>query len=295
MRFLRNFTLSVVVLLCASLIQAQSKVKTITPTFTTIDVPGATITYVTGINTAGDMVGWYANSDSGPYHSFLLSGGSFMFFDYPGAVSTVATAINDSGLIVGIEGDGYTIFDKGFLYDGTTFTPVKVGANSRTFLWGVDNAGDLAGGAGSANSTRAFVKQGGNFKSVKFPGSYIYAYATGINNFGQIVGWTAEGSTGDSYLYANGKFKKIDVAGGTATTAFSINDGGLVVGYYQDIAQFYSFAYYKGKFVSFGYPGAVVTGAYGVSSTGQIVGAYTLENQTYHGFVTTPITSADFR
>ncbi len=293
MKPLRRYLISAL-LLCAPLLFAQSKLKTITPTFTTIDVPGALQTVITGINSAGEMVGWYSNSDSGPYHSFSYSGGNFTFFDYPGAASTIANGINDSGLIVGIEGDDYSIFDKGFLYDGVTFSSLKVGANSRTFLWGVDNAGDLAGGAGSANATRAFVKQGGNLKAVNFPGPYVYSYATGFNNLGQIVGWTSEGSTGDSYLYSRGKFKKIDVSGAIQTVAFSINDNGLAVGYYQDASGFPAFAFYKGKLLSFSYPGAVATGAYGVDGTGQVVGEYSLDFQTYHGFVTSPITSSDF-
>ena len=43
--------------------------------------------------------------------------GQFTFFDYPGAVSTLATGINDAGLIVGFSGD---LYDRGFVYDGTT-------------------------------------------------------------------------------------------------------------------------------------------------------------------------------
>ena len=217
------------------------------------------------------------------------------FFDYPGAYSTQATGINDAGLIVGFEGDAGNIHDKGFLYDGTTFTPVKVGRNTRTLVWGIDNAGDLAGGAGSANLTRALVQQSGSFKPVNFPGSYVYAYATGINALGQIVGWTVEGSAGDSYLYTDGKFRMIDVAGAQQTAAFSINDNGVVVGYYQEVSQVPAFAFYKGKFVSFGYPGAVETLAYGINNAGQVVGAYTLDYQTFHGFMTSPITSADFQ
>src|SRR5437773_12498902 len=80
--------------LCVPLASAQL-------TYTSIDVPGAGYTSVQGINTAGDMVGYYGNTSNGPFHGFLLRGGNFTFFDYPGAGSTVASKINDSGLIVG--------------------------------------------------------------------------------------------------------------------------------------------------------------------------------------------------
>jgi probable HAF family extracellular repeat protein len=35
------------------------------------------------------------------------------------------------------------------------------------------------------------------------------------------------------------------------------------------------------------------TGALGINNLGQIVGSYTFDQQTYHGFVTNPIASAD--
>ena len=48
---------AILVIISASLVQAQAKIKSLDLTFTTIDVPGATGTEVLGINQAGDMVG----------------------------------------------------------------------------------------------------------------------------------------------------------------------------------------------------------------------------------------------
>ena len=288
MTFLRGSALVLCMLTCASFLRAQSNVKTINVTFTTIDVPGAVETGIAGINTAGEMVGFYANSVGGSLHSFSLSSGVFSFFDYPGAVSTEATGINDSGLIVGFDGD---FFDNGFLYDGTTFTDVVDGQNTRTFVLGIDNAGDMAGGAGTPYTTKAFVRHGARFVPIKFPGTYSYAYTTGINNLGQVVGW----ADSDSYLYAHGKFKIIDFPGANLTAAFSINDNGIVVGYYQMNAIVIGFALKNGKFLSFSYPNAVETFVYGVNKVEQIVGTYSTDYQTFHGFVTNPITSADFQ
>ena len=291
MRLLHLLAFVICMVSCVSPAFAQSdrsNVKNITPTFTTIDVPGAADTGVSGINTPGEMVGSYTYSKDGDSHGFSVTNGTFAFFDYPGAVSTRPNGINDSGLIVGFDGD---FFDNGFLYDGTTFTDVIDGQNTRTFVWGIDDAGDLAGGAGTPYTTKAFVNHAGRFISIKFPGSYTYAYTTGINSLGQIVGWTDS----DSYLYSHGKVKNIDFPGANLTAAFGINDAGIVVGYYQMNAIFIGLALMKGKFLSFSYPNAVETFAYGINKTGQIVGTYTLDYQTYHGFVTNPITSEDFQ
>lgn len=273
----------------AQVSERNGTIKVVTPTFTTIDVPGALQTGIAAINSLGTMTGFYALTTASQYfHSFSLDGGDFAFFDYPGASSTEATGINDSGLIVGFEGD---FLDNGFTFDGTSFTTLTDGSNTRTFVWGINNAGDMAGGAGSPYTTEAFVLHGGQFIPLNFPGSYTYAYATGVNNLLQVVGWADT----HSYLYANGKFKNIDFPGANLTAAFSINDKGIIVGYYQMNAIVIAFAWKKGKFLSFSYPGAVETFAYGISQGGQIVGTYTLDYNTWHGFVTNPITEADFQ
>jgi probable HAF family extracellular repeat protein len=83
------------VLLAVSLVAVAAQ-----GTFTTIDVPGATGTNVTGINPRGDIVGQYTDAD-GVEHGFLLSGGEFTMIDVPSAMSTSAIGINPEGDIVG--------------------------------------------------------------------------------------------------------------------------------------------------------------------------------------------------
>lgn len=289
MTFLRTFRFVPVLLAFVAAALAQSNVKNLNLAFTTIDVPGATLTSVNGINTAGDMVGWYANDSFGPYHSFLLKAGNFTFFDYPGAVSTEAMGINDSGLIVGFEGD---FFSKGFLYDGTAFTTIRVARNSRTQPYGINNAGDVVGGAGTPYETLAFVMHGGAFKVVNFPGSHVYAYAAGINNVGQIVGWSTPDNA--AYLYSKGRFSPIAFPGAVETVALSINDNGFIVGWYGVGGNEFGFVAKNGKFMSFSYPG-FQTFAQGINSSGQIIGSYTNDFETVHGFVTSPITAEDLQ
>jgi probable HAF family extracellular repeat protein len=270
---------------------AQSNVKTIQPTFTTVDVPGATINSVNGINTAGDMVGWYADSSSGPYHAFLVKGGNMSFFDHPGSVSTLATGINDSGLIIGYTGDFY---DTGFTYDGNTFAKVQPAKQSRTFLYGINNAGEIVGGAGTPYTTIGIDLKNGKFKTIKFPGSYVYAYATGINNLGEIVGYTDVET--HAFTYLNGKFQRIDFPGSSESEAWGVNDTGVVVGWYATSGGCVcAYAVHNGNFVSFSYPGAQATIAISINSFGNIVGEYTFDFVTYHGFVTNPISTIDFK
>src|SRR4051794_40315806 len=56
--------------------------------FDTIDVPGATLTDINGINDSGRIVGSYAAG--GVTHGFLLSDDEYVTLDVPGATSTAA-------------------------------------------------------------------------------------------------------------------------------------------------------------------------------------------------------------
>lgn len=273
----------------------SNNIRTINPTFTTIDVPGAEVTGVQSINTAGDMAGVYAPMNRGPAHAFLLTNGVFTYFDYPGAYSTLAYGINDIGLIVGFAYFNGGATAQGFKYNGTTFSLFNDGLNSATFGMGINNAGVIVGGTGSIYETTGFELRGVGYKSITPPGNNIYVYATGINNFGQVIGWT--GSSPDSgFAYHNGRYSTIVVPGSFATEAHGLNDSGVIVGWYETLGDCTcAFALKNGAYLSFGYPGALGTFAAGINSAGQVVGSYTFDNTTFHGFVTSPITNGDFR
>src|SRR5262245_39322126 len=82
--------------------------------FTTIDVPGASLTDVNGINNSGQVVGSFTSG--GVSHGFLLSAGVYTTLDVPGATSTAAWDINDSGQVAGsYTADGTT---HAFLWSG---------------------------------------------------------------------------------------------------------------------------------------------------------------------------------
>ena len=78
----------------------RSYLRNLDGSFTFIDAPGATATFVEGgINNLGDIVGDF-DSPTGT-HGFLLSGGMFTIIDAPGAKATFAIGINDLDEIVG--------------------------------------------------------------------------------------------------------------------------------------------------------------------------------------------------
>jgi uncharacterized membrane protein len=70
-------------------------------TFTTIDVPGATSTFVNGVSDHGQIVGQYRLTTTGIDHGFTERGGTFATIDVPGAAFTQAIGVSDRGQIVG--------------------------------------------------------------------------------------------------------------------------------------------------------------------------------------------------
>src|SRR5262249_20235676 len=113
-----------------------------TYTYTTIDDPAANSgvgTVATGINNAGQIVGYYVNA-SGVYQGFLYSGGTYTALSDPlGTNGTYALGINDSGQIVGYYFDSNHV-QHGFLYSGgRTYTDLAGPA------YGINDVGQIVG------------------------------------------------------------------------------------------------------------------------------------------------------
>lgn len=293
---------TVLVLLVLSL-AAQAQIETAPVTFTTVDFPGAGFSGVSGINSFGDMVGDYGTINNGfDGHGFLYKDGVFTSIDYPGAFITTASGINDSGLIAGtVEFQGGLV-SHGFLYDGQTFNLFDYPGQPQTSALSLNNAGTVVGAAGNFGAVvHAFKMQNGVFQGVDPPISADFKEASGINNFGEIALLAALGKDCNEYgfMFANGKFKLLVFPGAAGfTEAHGINDSRIVVGWYFITGQnggLFSFAYKNGKYVSLAFPGAIETLAGAINDAGQIVGGYVLPDFSEHGFVTSPISDADFR
>ena len=292
MKSLFKLVLTLSFALNVQVVFAQSKIETLNLTFTTIDVPGASLTNVAGINSNGDMVGWYSPTGGSFASGFLLTAGTFTFINYPSGYDTEATGINDSGVVIGysyITGEDV----NGFTYQGGVFKTIQIAGYPDTYAQGIDNAGDMVGGYGFG-SANGFEQSGTKFRNVTPPGGKGIVTANAINNFGEIVGWSYDN---DGFLYQHGRYRTISVPNSyLSTEALGINDSGMVVGWYLGCAPTcteHGFVLMKGKYLSLDYPGAMQTYAYGINNAGQIVGSYTFDQQTFHGFVTSPVTASD--
>jgi uncharacterized membrane protein len=119
--------------------------------------------------------------------------------------------------------------------------------------------------------------------------------ALGINNASMIVGglYKSEGGFWVPWAYERGtsRFLRLPIEG----VAFGVNDNNMIVGWWYNGGAQVGFVWSKGRMISLVYPGAFATTALGINNAGQVVGDYTLGIATEnHGFVTSPVTDADF-
>jgi probable HAF family extracellular repeat protein len=244
--------------------------------FTTIDVPGARDTKLWGINSNGDVVGYYTEGVGLPFHGFLqISDGSVQTIDVPFAEATytAARAINDNGDIVGRYGlaDGN---ERGWLLHNGLFTVIAVpGATSTTAL-GINNLGAIVGAYNVGPIPHGYVLTGGCFTTIDIPDA-ILTNVRGINDVGDIVGRydTADHILHGYVLTADGHFQALDFPTATMeTVAGAINAKGEIVGRTVTASGTHGFLFKHGRFRQIDFPGATTTEAAGIAD--DIVGSY---------------------
>jgi probable HAF family extracellular repeat protein len=255
------------------------------PTFTQIDYPGATSTQSWGINSRGDIVGYYVNADKST-HGFLLSGGHFTSIDFPGAAVTLVNGINSRGDIVGEFGVTLTSSHRGFqLSIKGVFTPIDYPGATYTSGIGITPGGDILGIYNFAdNVSHGFILSEDRYTSFDFPGS-TGTVPNGIDAQGDIVGGYAIGSVSHGFRLSNGNFTSFDVPDAVFTTATGANASGNIVGRYRDAAGVnHGFLMNGNQFTTIDYPDASFTGSTSIDPAGNIVGRCTVGGLT-HGFL----------
>ena len=254
--------------------------------FTTLDVPGSTLTQAYGINDSGQVVGLY--EDTRGLHGFLFSGGAYTSLDVPGPNWTQPNGINASGEIVGWYNG---VQNHGFLLNGGNYTTLDVPGAIFTIATGINNAGQVVGTWGNGQRTFPFLLSGITYTTFNTPGSYASG-AYGINNAGQIVGYNQ--TTGDlrthGFLLSGGgtNYTSIDVPGAYNTETTGINDFGQIVGFYDQNGIEHGFLMSNGSYATLDVLGATSTQVWGINDLGDIVGNYTDASGNEHGFLATP-------
>jgi hypothetical protein len=250
--------------------------------FTTIDVPGASLTDINGINNSGQVVGTY--TAGGISHGFLLSNGIYTTLDVPGATATVAWDINDSGQIAGSYTAGGTT--HGFLLSDGTYSTIDVPGATRTMPRGIGDSGTVVGEYTTDGTAHGFVLDAGTVTPIDVPGAAFTSYASEINDAGEIVGRFDLPGTNSGYLLSAGTYTTLTFPGATSSAALGINDSGEVLGGYTAGGIRHGFLLRDGTYTPFDVPGATFTTPRKINDSGLIAGGYGAGTTT-HGFLAT--------
>lgn len=238
--------------------------------FSTINVPGSIWTVASGINSSGQIVGWFSTGSG-----FLDTNGSFSIISF--ADSTINPwGINSSGKVVG------TYFPSnaanlGFSYFNGSFSCCFHGiydAYQGVSLTGINDRGQIVGSGYDDNAGRRvnFLDTNGSFSTINAPGDLL-----GVNNQDQFVGIYHSGGQALGFLDTNGVITTISVPGSIATEAHSINNFGQIVGtYWTSSGEQLGFKYNDstGVFSTISAPGSDLTVVYGINDLDQIVGYF---------------------
>ena len=267
---------------------------------TAIDYPGAANTVAMGINSRGDIVGYYF-SVAAMNHAFFLGKNGFVSFDFPGACRTDAWAINAAGDIVGSYNDQplpgkacATGVQHGYLLRHGHFTSIDVPGATFTGAYGINAEGDIVGHFGVAPTGRmnGFLLHHGTFTTYANPlaeAANMMTCGMGIDQEGEIVGHYQDAGGIHGFILEDGtEFTTIDSPAGYNVQAYGINPRGEIVGFFTDgqtnmIRGFILDE--EGGFTPIDIPGALHTYVRKNNPRGDLVGNYTDTSKKQHGFL----------
>jgi probable HAF family extracellular repeat protein len=225
--------------------------------YTTLMVPGAFNTYLTGINNAGQVVGYYESSTTGNTYSFIYSGGTYtvLSFGIPPYVG-----INNLGQVIGGEDNDIAIYSDG------VYTPlnIPIPPQSSTLPMGINDALQIVGLSATTIGDASFLYSDGTYTTLNVPQA-LDSRAEDINDLGQIVGEVEGGPNYHGYLYSNATYSFLDFY------ANGINDEGTIVG---TTLGGTGVIYSGGVDTMFDIIPSTYTDPHGINDTGQIVGDY---------------------
>jgi uncharacterized membrane protein len=256
-----------------------------TYTFSGLDFPEATSVVASGINDAGDIVGWYAQGDT--VRGFVYRRGKRTTVEYPGAVRTHLFGIGPAGDIVG----GYANAGEapkdlhGFLLTASgEFRRVDSPGHKNTIAQRILPDGTILGcqhGDNYGESMRGISVRGDTIAVLDVPATMTNG---GTPDGSRLVGLVMDTHRG--FLIDRGVFTQFDAPGAVGTQAWDINPSGTIVGVsVSPDSTNHGFAMRDGHFSAIDFPRAASTVAFGINARGDVVGAFVDSAGQRHGYV----------
>jgi uncharacterized membrane protein len=201
---------------------------------TQYDAPGAVrITENYAINSLGAVSGAYY--DGANLLGYVQSGSTFTPLA-PGGPRSVAWGMNDTGKVVGSYEPG-GLLDRGFLWNGSSFTDLMVPGSLSTQARDIDSSGRIVGwSVDAARFQHGFELVGGHYTAFDVPGSASYGTRVfGTNDHGWLVGAYGDASSArNGFVFDGATTYRVDIPGARWTEVYGINDQLTMVGAWGD-------------------------------------------------------------
>lgn len=169
-------------------------------TQTILNVPGSDATFATGINNAGQVVGYaeFLASPNPHENLFLWQNGVFTLYDPPDGGFGSALGINNAGQVVGTYYDHSDIL-HGFIWQNGVYSDLEVPGALHTYPVGINDLGQVVGHYLDGTDSYLFEEENGQFDKLVLKGG-VGVGADGINNLGQITGYYVGASQTHGFL-----------------------------------------------------------------------------------------------
>ena len=271
-----------------SVILLFGSVYAVAGTWTTLDYPGAGVTYAYGIS-GNDIVGTYLDAYLSS-HGFLynMTTQSWTTLDYPGTVGGTNA--------YGISGDNIvgTYTGGSFLYNITTQSwttlpnyPGTPGTDESFPIMAFAISGNNIVGVYANDTSKSFLYDGTSWTTPTYPGAIVTrAFGISGNNIvGDYQASSQNNGNEQGFLFNGTNWTTIDYPGAIGTRAYDIS-GNNIVGFYQVSGYTHGFIYDGTNWTTLDYLEAS-TVPNGINGN-NIAGYYFYGDGHVHGFLYNP-------
>jgi hypothetical protein len=262
--------------LIAPAARAQSSLETVF----TFSYPESDVTYPTGIDNKGNIVGYAVKKGTVLPRGFIRHpDGTFAPLlepPNPRVAETLFNGINDRQVLIGNFLDS-SANSHAFFSQHDRVRRFKIPDARSTFLTGLNDAKDFAGYVDTQNQSRqGFISIGGVLTMFANPGVGTDFRTGGLNNSGALVGNFEDFQGTHGFLRDQaGNYTTIDMPGATDSYLLGLNNHREMVGYFSGSRAFSGF-YFKSPdtFIRFNHFGQSYTVLTAINDDGMICGIY---------------------
>ena len=261
-----------------------------------IDMPGATRTRVTGMNDAGDIVGFYGVGTAVNFAFVRDREGQYRDVTPPGALTATAAGINDQGDIVGSYRPAGSAISIGYLLVDGTYSSIVFPGATVTDPQDINERGEICGRFVAGGVQHGFTLIDGVYTSYDiphFPGAttnYTSFDMHRISRSGMIIGDVRDGRFTPVQVHGvlidqHGTIDVFDYPGATVTLPRGMTEAGEIVGAaFINGVQHGFFRDRFGNFARLDVPGAGETRIAAGNNVGFAAGSY-VRDGVEHGFI----------